>query len=129
MSEPLCDVSGRCEAYPDASLVSNCIHCGAEMHEVAGRGWLRWDHPDMRPRYTSNAHTAETAEFTLRAMAQNYGDGPHSWDHLDREACEKAAAEIARLKAEVIAGDRVFAAVESLMTELRARPNHPLPQV
>lgn len=41
----------------------------------------------------------ETQEFTLRAMAQNYGDGPHLWDHLDREACEKAADEIAGYRA------------------------------
>jgi hypothetical protein len=38
-----------------------------------------------------------TQEFTLRAMAQNYAGG-HCWDHLDGEACLKAADEIARLR-------------------------------
>lgn len=38
-----------------------------------------------------------TQEFTLRAMAKNYAGG-HSWDHLDGEACVKAADEIAQLR-------------------------------
>lgn len=41
---------------------------------------------------------AETQEFTLRAMAENYTDG-HQWDHLDSEACIKAADEIKLLRA------------------------------
>lgn len=39
-----------------------------------------------------------TIEFVLRAMARNYSEG-HSWDHLDIEACEKAADEIRHLRA------------------------------
>lgn len=42
-------------------------------------------------------------EALLRAMAQNYGNGPHQWDHLDKEACIRAADEIRDLK-RVIAG-------------------------
>jgi hypothetical protein len=38
-----------------------------------------------------------TQEFTLRAMAHNYSGG-HSWDHLDGEACLKAADEIRGLR-------------------------------
>lgn len=41
---------------------------------------------------------AETHEFTLRAMAENYGER-HQWDHLDRDACAGAADEIKGLKA------------------------------
>lgn len=40
---------------------------------------------------------SETQEFTLRAMATNYSGG-HSWDHLDGEACSKAADEIKALR-------------------------------
>lgn len=40
-----------------------------------------------------------TQEYTLRAMATNYGDGPHKWDFLDKEACAKAADEIHALRA------------------------------
>jgi hypothetical protein len=40
----------------------------------------------------------DTIEYTLRAMAQNYAGG-HSWDHLDGEACTKAADEIRMLRA------------------------------
>ncbi len=36
----------------------------------------------------------KTQQYILKAMAHNYSAG-HSWDHLDGEACEKAAAEIA----------------------------------
>ena len=36
----------------------------------------------------------------LRAMSCNYANG-HSWDHLDSKACDKAADEIERLRAEV----------------------------
>lgn len=41
-----------------------------------------------------------TQEYTLRAMAKNYAGG-HSWDHLDGEACAKAADEIKQLRAEI----------------------------
>lgn len=41
---------------------------------------------------------APTQEYVLRAMAVNYAGG-HSWDHLDGEACSKAADEIAALRA------------------------------
>jgi hypothetical protein len=43
-----------------------------------------------------------TQEFTLRAMAQNYSGG-HSCDHLDGEACLKAADEIRSLRLELAA--------------------------
>ena len=39
-----------------------------------------------------------TQEYVLRAMAKNYSGG-HSWDHLDSEACTRAADEIADLRA------------------------------
>lgn len=39
-----------------------------------------------------------TSEYLLRAMAQNYGDGPHLWDFLDKEACIRAADEIRALR-------------------------------
>ena len=38
-----------------------------------------------------------TQEHLLRAMATNYANG-HSWDHLDGEACVKAADEIRSLR-------------------------------
>ncbi len=41
-----------------------------------------------------------SSESLLRAMARNYGDGPHQWDRLDKEACQNAADEIARLRDE-----------------------------
>lgn len=34
----------------------------------------------------------DSQESLLRAMARNYGDGPHQWDKLDRIACERAAS-------------------------------------
>jgi hypothetical protein len=37
-------------------------------------------------------------EGVLRAMANNYGNGPHAWDFLDRTACIKAADEIKELR-------------------------------
>lgn len=39
-----------------------------------------------------------SSESLLRAMARNYGDGPHQWDQLDKEACVRAADEIAMLR-------------------------------
>lgn len=45
----------------------------------------------------------ETQQYKLKAMANNYGDGPHSWDKLDREVCEKAALEIETLRADLSA--------------------------
>lgn len=44
-----------------------------------------------------------TEEWLLRGMVLNYGDGTgdrkHQWDHLDRNACQRAAEEIAALRA------------------------------
>lgn len=52
---------------------------------------------------------------TLRAMVANYKDG-HRWDHLDADACTKAADEIDRLRAE---NDAMRASVEPLQYALR----------
>ena len=41
-----------------------------------------------------------TQTHVLRAMAHNYRNG-HWWDHLDGEACTKAADEITRLQARI----------------------------
>lgn len=43
---------------------------------------------------------SDTQEFTLRAMAHNYTDG-HVWDHLDTDACMKAADEIKALRSKL----------------------------
>lgn len=51
---------------------------------------------------TTDAGIMATQEFLLRAMAQNYAGG-HSWDHLDGEACTKAADEIKALRARIAA--------------------------
>jgi hypothetical protein len=47
----------------------------------------------------------ETQQYNLKAMAKNYADG-HRWDHLDSEACIKAANEIAELRALLAGGDQ-----------------------
>lgn len=36
---PCCDYSGRCEAAADAEGITNCIHCGKELHERDGQWW------------------------------------------------------------------------------------------
>lgn len=41
------------------------------------------------------------SQYVLRAMARNYHETGHRWDHLDGEAVTKAADEIKQLKAEV----------------------------
>lgn len=41
-----------------------------------------------------------SSEGILRAMARSYANG-HSWDHLDGEACIKAADELCRLRTEL----------------------------
>ena len=38
----LCNNSGKCEAPLDARGVTNCIHCGKELHEKDGK-WFTWD--------------------------------------------------------------------------------------
>ena len=40
--EPLCNISGLCEGPKGASLITNCIHCGKELHEKNG-WWYTWD--------------------------------------------------------------------------------------
>lgn len=40
----------------------------------------------------------------LEAMVRNYGDGPHQWDHLDKEVCAKAASIIRAAEAAEAAG-------------------------
>lgn len=37
--DPVCGVVGRCEAPKDARGITNCIHCGKELHEKAGEWW------------------------------------------------------------------------------------------
>lgn len=39
---PCCDYSGTCEAAPDAAGITNCIHCGKELHQRDGEWWT-WD--------------------------------------------------------------------------------------
>lgn len=51
---------------------------------------------------------SETAEYTLRAMANNYTGG-HSWDNLDSEACLRAADEIRSLRAALSAAPQPVA--------------------
>jgi hypothetical protein len=46
---------------------------------------------------------SEHIQSTLRAMAINYGKRGHSWDHLDGEACVKAATRLDELEAELSA--------------------------
>jgi hypothetical protein len=48
MSEPCCDISGRCEASAQdrASGISSCNHCGKQLHYRAGEGWFTWDAPE-----------------------------------------------------------------------------------
>lgn len=41
--------------------------------------------------------TEQTQEYVLRAMSKNYAPG-NTWDHLDIEACAKAADEIKTLR-------------------------------
>ncbi len=41
-SNPLCEISGRCEAPDDAHDTANCIHCGKELRERDGLWWT-WD--------------------------------------------------------------------------------------
>ena len=44
---PRCDVSGECEAPEGARGITNCIHCGKELHEKDG-WWWTWD-ADLLP--------------------------------------------------------------------------------
>lgn len=37
-----CDNSGQCEAPRGARGITNCIHCGKELHEKNGE-WFTWD--------------------------------------------------------------------------------------
>lgn len=41
--EPVCNY-GHCEAPPTARGITNCIHCGKELHERDG-AWFTWDAP------------------------------------------------------------------------------------
>lgn len=49
---PCCDHSGQCEAAPDARSITNCIHCGKELHERDGKWWTHdaESYPDPRPQ-------------------------------------------------------------------------------
>ena len=40
--EPLCNISGRCQAPSGARGITNCIHCGKELRERDGQWWT-WD--------------------------------------------------------------------------------------
>jgi hypothetical protein len=51
---------------------------------------------------------------TLKAMAENYGDGPHRWDHLDKEACWRGAEEIRALREALELASNKFAFVGGL---------------
>lgn len=37
-----CDNAGQCEAPRGARDITNCIHCGKELHEKNGE-WFTWD--------------------------------------------------------------------------------------
>lgn len=43
--DPCCGFSGQCEPDPEAKGITNCIHCGKELHEIAGEWWAH-DAPD-----------------------------------------------------------------------------------
>lgn len=76
--------------------------------DVANMSMMLVDICDALPTYTAppapalDARMREalppTQEYLLRAMATNYAGG-HCWDHLDGEACTKAADEIRDLRA------------------------------
>lgn len=50
--DPCCDNSGQCEAPPDARGITNCIHCGKELHEKDGAWWTHdaGDYADPKPQ-------------------------------------------------------------------------------
>ena len=52
-NEPICN-NGKCEAMAGARDITNCIHCGKELHEKDGKWWT-WD-----------------AEFTENPEPQDY---------------------------------------------------------
>jgi hypothetical protein len=39
--------NSECEAAPGAEGVTNCIHCGGELHQV-GRFWYHWSSFDYQ---------------------------------------------------------------------------------
>ena len=41
--EPACNY-GTCDAPPMARGITNCVHCGKELHERDG-AWYTWDAP------------------------------------------------------------------------------------
>ena len=56
IADPICEISGRCEPADDATgELSNCMHCGAEMHRIASIGWVRWGHPAALYRGSADA--------------------------------------------------------------------------
>lgn len=40
--ELVCDLVGRCEAAEGERSITNCIHCGKELHEKDEQWWT-WD--------------------------------------------------------------------------------------
>jgi hypothetical protein len=41
---PFCDGVGSCSAAPGTTGITNCIHCGKELHQ-RGDQWFTWDAP------------------------------------------------------------------------------------
>lgn len=39
---PACDDTGRCKAPKGVRLITNCVHCGKELHEINGV-WFTYD--------------------------------------------------------------------------------------
>jgi hypothetical protein len=42
--EPFCVGVGSCSAREGAKGITNCIHCGKELHQ-RGNQWFTWDAP------------------------------------------------------------------------------------
>ena len=48
--DPICEYTGICVAPAGARYITNCVHCGKELHEVNG-WWYTWD-ADMHEMQT-----------------------------------------------------------------------------
>lgn len=90
-------------ALAEIDRIKRRYHVRAE-HRYVDAEALYWliisqiERLDWSPSPQPNVVGGDTIEYTFRAMAQNYAGG-HSWDHLDGEACTKAADEIRMLRA------------------------------
>ncbi len=51
--QPACDISGTCVAPKDARAITNCVHCGKELHRHGDGQYYTWDaykHENPRPQ-------------------------------------------------------------------------------